>query len=161
MSLESIIIFNGIIFISFIFLSVFRWEKSKKSVFYAWKSAKKFTPILLFIFLLILIIQGVFSSKFVFEYITKIHGAVGFFSAAIIGAIAHIPLFVAVPLSAELILQDVNIGFVAALLNSLIGVHTFSIPLEIKEMGLKFALIRNGLAFIFAIFAGIIMGGVL
>ena len=158
MGVESILIFNGVIFCMLAVFSISNQSKTKRIIHVAWESAKKFTPILLFIFLIILIIQNVFTEQFYINNLSVFSGIIGYIGAAAIGAIAHIPLFVAFPIGGQLIQQGVNIGFVAALITSLISVHTFSIPLEIKEMGLKFALIRNGLAFIFAIFVGIIMG---
>ena len=57
----------------------------------------------------------------------------------------------------ELLDKGIDPGIVGGFITSLIMVHTFSIPIEIKELGFKFAITRNVLSFIFAITIGFII----
>lgn len=81
--------------------------------------------------------------------------------AAAVGSITLIPAFVAFPLVGTLI--DGGAGLVpsVAFLTTLTMVGIKTLPLEAKEFGLKFALIRSGLSFLAAIFIAFLMGGLL
>jgi len=79
-------------------------------------------------------------------------------ASAIIGSVTLIPAFVAFPLVGSFV--EIGFGIVpsVAFLTTLtmVGVATF--PLESREFGTRFAVIRNGLSFVFAIFISLIMG---
>lgn len=81
--------------------------------------------------------------------------------AAAFGTITLIPAFIAFPLIGTLAAAGVGIMPSVAFLTTLtmVGVATF--PLEKREFGLKFALTRNLLSFIFAIIIALIMGVIL
>jgi uncharacterized membrane protein YraQ (UPF0718 family) len=81
--------------------------------------------------------------------------------SAAVGAITLIPAFIAFPLVGTLIKGGVGIVTAVAFLTTLTMVGIVTIPLERREFGLKFAVVRNGLSFIFAIAIALIMGVVL
>ena len=78
--------------------------------------------------------------------------------SATIGSVTLIPAFVAFPLVGSFV--EIGIGIVPAVAFlttlTMVGIATF--PLESKEFGTKFAMIRNGLSFGFAIIIALIMG---
>lgn len=78
--------------------------------------------------------------------------------SALIGSITLIPAFVAFPLVGSLVDKGASIVPIAAFLTTLtmVGIATFS--LEKKEFGVRFALVRNSLSFIFAIAISLVMG---
>lgn len=82
-------------------------------------------------------------------------------SASFLGAITLIPAFIAFPLVGTLV--DVGVGIVpsVAFLTTLTMVGIVTFPLEKKEFGLKFTVIRNGLSLLFAIGIALSMGVVL
>ena len=82
-------------------------------------------------------------------------------SAAILGAITLVPAFIAFPLVGTLV--DVGVGVVpsVAFLTTLTMVGTVTFPLEKKEFGLKFTIVRNGLSLFFAVGIALVMGVVL
>ncbi len=77
--------------------------------------------------------------------------------AASFGTVTLIPAFIAFPLIGTLVGAGVGIMPSVAFLTTLtmVGVATF--PLEKREFGVKFALTRNMLSFVFAIIIAIIM----
>lgn len=133
-------------------------EKNKEAIQLAFKSLKQIGPLILIILTIMMFIQRFFTTSFIEKYTTELSGPLGYIGAAFLGAIVHIPLFISFPLGGELLHAGVNPGFIAVLITSLVMVHTFSIPVEIKEMGLKFAIIRNVLSLLSAIMIGIILG---
>ncbi|HKM40081.1 MAG TPA: permease [bacterium] len=77
---------------------------------------------------------------------------------ALVGCITLIPAFVAFPLAGSLITAGASIVPVVAFLTTLTMVGIVTFPLERKEFGLKFTLIRNTLSFVFAIIIALVMG---
>ncbi len=71
--------------------------------------------------------------------------------AALLGTITMIPSLIAVPLAGSLIEAGASYTTIAAFLTTLIMVGFVTLPLEIKELGIKITFWRNLLAFIFAI----------
>ena len=81
--------------------------------------------------------------------------------AAAIGSVTLIPAFVAFPLVGTLIDGGAHLVPSVAFLTTLTMVGIKTLPLEAKEFGLKFALIRSALSFIAAIFIAFLMGGLM
>lgn len=78
--------------------------------------------------------------------------------AAIVGTITIIPAFVAFPLIGSLKDSGANIITLTAFLTTLTMVGFVTFPLEVKVFGKKFALRRNFLSFVSAIFIALCMG---
>jgi len=81
--------------------------------------------------------------------------------AALFGSITLIPAFVAFPLVGSLVHAGASIVPGVAFLTTLtmVGIATF--PLEKTAFGTRFALVRNGLSFVFAIIIALVMGVIL
>ncbi len=77
---------------------------------------------------------------------------------AFVGCITLIPAFVAFPLAGSLVGAGASIVPVVAFLTTLTMVGVVTFPLEKKEFGTKFTIIRNSLSFVFAIVIALIMG---
>ncbi len=79
----------------------------------------------------------------------------GFFSDGLVGAgIGSISIgnpLVSYVLGGELLDQGVSLMAVTALLVSWVTVGSFQLPAEIQTFGARFALLRNGISFIFAL----------
>jgi len=78
--------------------------------------------------------------------------------AAFVGTITLIPAFVAFPLVGSLVNAGASIIPIVAFLTTLTMVGMVTFPLEKREFGLKFALTRNSLSFIFAVIIALLMG---
>jgi uncharacterized membrane protein YraQ (UPF0718 family) len=78
-----------------------------------------------------------------------------------VGAITLIPAFIAFPLVGTLMKGGVTIVPAVAFLTTLTMVGIVTIPLERREFGTKFAVVRNSLSFLFAIVIALVMGVIL
>ena len=85
----------------------------------------------------------------------------GFFSDGLIGAgIGSISIgnpLVSYVLGGELLDQGVSLMAVTALLVSWVTVGSIQLPAEIQTFGSRFALVRNGLSFLFAMIIAFLM----
>jgi len=81
--------------------------------------------------------------------------------SAAFGTITLIPAFIAFPLVGILLGSGVGIVSAVAFLTTLTMVGVVTFPLERREFGTKFAMLRNGLSFLFAIIIALIMGVIL
>lgn len=88
-------------------------------------------------------------------------GLFGILTAALIGSVMHIPSLIAFPLASSLLEGGAAVGTVAGFIAGLtmIGVVTF--PIEVRELGIKMTVLRNGLGFLFAVTIALLMGVIL
>ncbi len=80
---------------------------------------------------------------------------------ALLGTITLIPAFIAFPLIGTLVGAGVSMVPSVAFLTTLTMVGIVTFPLEKREFGLKFTIVRNGLSFLAAIFIALLMGVIL
>ena len=83
------------------------------------------------------------------------------FISALVGSITLIPAFVAFPLVGSLVDVGASIVPAVAFLTTLTMVGIVTFPLEKKEFGTKFVVMRNLLSFGFAIIIALLMGVVI
>ncbi|RPF48241.1 putative permease [Hydrogenoanaerobacterium saccharovorans] len=107
------------------------------------------------------LILAVLPPEQIADIIAKQNVFVATIAAAAFGTVTLIPAFIAFPLIGTLATAGVGIMPSVAFLTTLtmVGVATF--PLEKREFGIKFAVTRNALSFIFAIIIAVIMGAIL
>ncbi len=152
------LIFNAIVLIVFLVCYSADKEKSLHALRLSVRSFERIAPIFVVIIIFLIFMQGLFFGDAISAYLEGATGSAGYLLAAIAGAIVHVPPFIASPIAGQLLNSGVNPGYIAALVTSLVMVHTFSIPIEVRELGLKFALLRNLLCLVSAIVIGVIMG---
>lgn len=133
-------------------------SKTWKACLIAGKMLLKMLPGLLLIVGLVGLLLGFMPPEVIGRYLGKEAGFGGTLLAAVIGAVTFIPSIVSLPLAGSLLRSGASAMTIAAFITTLTMVGTVTAPLEIKEMGKKFTVIRNGLSFIFALFIGLIMG---
>lgn len=88
----------------------------------------------------------------------------GFFSLLVgdaLGSVAAGPPVAAYPVAASLLAGGAWPPAVAAFIVSWTLVGFVSIPFEARLFGMRFALVRNGLSFVFALVIGLLMGWML
>lgn len=95
------------------------------------------------------------------EMLSKVNAFTGTLFAALIGCVTLIPAFVAFPLVGSLIEGGAHLVPSVAFLTTLTMVGIKTLPLEAKEFGLKFTLIRSLLSFVLALLVAFIMGGLM
>lgn len=136
-------------------------KKTKQSLLGAAKSFICILPIVFIIIIFIGLLLGFVPQTQVSKIAGEHAGFWGVFLIALLGAIMHIPSLIAFPLAASLLKSGASITAAAAFITTLTMIGTITLPLEIKELGKKVALLRNGISFIIAIVIALIMGVIL
>ncbi|MCF7945927.1 MAG: permease [Spirochaetia bacterium] len=124
----------------------------------AWKMFLSMLPMLIIIILLIGLLFGFVPEEDLKSFLGDQSGPVGVLVTAVVGALLHIPALLAFPLAASLIEKGASVTVAAAFLTTLTMIGMVTLPLEIKELGKKFALMRNGLSFIAALIISYLLG---
>jgi len=136
-------------------------EKTKKAFKIAGKALLKSAPSLLTILGIVGLTLGILTP----ETISGLLGAEAGFTATIlavaIGAVTLIPSLVAFPLAGSLLRSGAAVMTISAFITTLVMVGVITAPMEIKELGKKFTLLRNGLGFVAALIIAGIMGVIL
>lgn len=80
---------------------------------------------------------------------------------ALVGCISLIPAFVAFPLAGSLMESGAGVMPIVAFITTLTMVGVVTFPLEKREFGTKFTIVRNVFSFVFAIIISLLMGVIL
>ena len=157
----TIIMIYGLLSIFLLISFIKNKEKTKKAFKIGGKALLKSAPSLLAVLGIVGLTLGVLTP----QTISKLVGAEAGFTATIfaglLGAVTLIPSLIAFPLAGSLLRSGATIMTISAFITTLVMVGLVTVPLEIKELGKKFTLLRNGLGFISALIIAGIMGVVL
>ena len=134
---------------------------AKKALIHALKGFLRILPMVIVIIIIIGLLLGVVSKETISKIVGKQAGFWGIASVALLGALLHIPSLVSFPMAAALLNKGASVTSVVVFITTLTMIGVVTLPLEIKELGKRLALWRNGLSFIIAIIIGIIMGVIL
>lgn len=85
-------------------------------------------------------------------------GFTGMLLASLIGAITLIPVMIAFPIVAELLKNGAGLTQMAVFVSALTTVGIITILVEVKYLGMKTAILRNVLAFLFSFITAYLMG---
>ncbi|MBN2440028.1 MAG: permease [Spirochaetales bacterium] len=157
MSITSIVI-NVFVLVCLLVSLLKNRSKTLKALKTGFMSLFKISPTILSIIILIGLFLTFIPKDLISKLIGQESGVPGLFTAALLGAILHIPAIVSFPLSASLIKGGASITAVAAFITTLTMIGMVTLPLEIKELGRKFALLRNGISFVIALIIAILIG---
>ncbi len=148
-----------------VILTVISLVKDKKKTMASMKKSKKMMGNMIGEILAIIFLIGLVLTLIPPESIKNVLGStstgISTVMSALVGSITLIPAFVAFPLVGSLVDVGASIVPAVAFLTTLTMVGIVTFPLEKKEFGLKFALTRNMLSFIFAIIIALTMGVIL
>lgn len=144
---------------------LFSLIKSKKktilSLKKAWKMFLNVLPQFLGILLFVGVLLAVVSAETIQEIIGAQSGIKGMILSALIGATAFVPVLIAFPVAAKLLHNGAGLMQIAVFISTLTTVGFITIPLEIKYLGKKAALLRNILAFLFSFVVAFVINEVL
>ena len=157
----TVLVINGIAIVSFLIAFSNDKEKAKKSLKIAGKSFIKMFPMVLTIILIIGLLLGFVPPHQISKFIGEQSGIGGVLLIGAVGALMHIPALLSFPLAASLLESGASVTAVAAFITTLTMIGMVTLPLEIKELGKKMALLRNGISFVIAIIIALIMGAIL
>ena len=136
-------------------------NKTVKSLVVAGKSFIEILPMVFIIVIIIGLLLGFIPPDEISRFVGEQSGLKGVLLVGVVGAFMHTPSLLSFPLAASLLEEGASVSAVAAFITTLTMIGMITLPLEIKELGKKMALLRNGLSFIIAIIIALIMGAVL
>jgi uncharacterized membrane protein YraQ (UPF0718 family) len=159
---NSTVVFINIFAVCCLIVSFFKdSEKTKQSLLVALKSFLRILPTVLIIIFFIGFLLGFVPPSEISKIIGEQSGFGGVLLVALLGALSHIPALISFPLAASLLESGASITAVAVFITTLTMIGIVTLPLEIKELGKKMALLRNGMSFIIATIIALIMGSIL
>ena len=136
-------------------------NKTMLSLKRAWKMFINVLPQ----FISILFLAGLLLAAVAPETIQYVIGAQsgfrGMLTAALLGAVTLVPVLVAFPVAARLLQNGAGVTQTAVFISTLTMVGFVTLPMEIKYLGKKAAVLRNALAFLFSFAAAFLIGALL
>lgn len=136
-------------------------EKSKKAFKVAGKALLKAAPSILVVLGIVGLILGTLTPETISSLVGAKAGFLATIVAALLGAVALIPSLIAFPLAGSLLRAGATVMTISAFITTLVMVGIVTAPLEIKILGKKFTLLRNGLGFLAALIIAGLMGMIL
>jgi uncharacterized membrane protein YraQ (UPF0718 family) len=144
---------------------IFSWlgdrQKTLAVLKVAGRAGLKMLPSVLAVVILVGLVLGLVPPETIRVYLGEGTGYWGTFLAAIAGAITLLPSLVAFPLAASLLRSGASVMTIAAFVTTLTMVGFVTAPMEVRELGLRFTLVRNGLALVAGIAIALAMGVIL
>jgi uncharacterized membrane protein YraQ (UPF0718 family) len=124
-------------------------------------SFARLLPTVLTIVVIIGLLLGFVPPETIQQFVGERSGPIGILLTAVVGSVLHIPSLVAFPLAASFLDIGASITVAAVFLTTLTMIGIVTLPLEIRELGWRFALLRNGVSFIGALLIAVLMGAIL
>jgi uncharacterized membrane protein YraQ (UPF0718 family) len=135
--------------------------KAKGAGSAAWKSFSSIAPTFLAVFALVGLIDTFIPAELIERALGSGNHLLSLLLGGALGSLAAGPPAAAFPIASTLLAGGALPAAIAAFIVSWTLVGIVSLPFEARIFGMKFALWRNGLSFIFALLIGATMGGVL
>ena len=136
-------------------------DKTRRSFLMAKNMFAKMIREILAILALIGLILALLPEEVIARYLGGDSHALSVVWGGLVGTITILPGVIAFPLAAELVAGGAHLAAVAAFITTLTMVGVATLPMEIRNFGRPFALVRNGLSFIFALAVALLMGVIL
>ena len=156
--MATIIIIYSILAVGLVASFIKSKKKTKKAFKIASKAFLKTAPSLLAVLGIVGLTLGILTPATISKLVGAEAGFLSTIIAALIGAITLIPSLVAFPLAGSLLRSGATVMTISVFITTLVMVGIVTIPMEIKILGTKFTLLRNGLGFIAALLIAALMG---
>jgi len=127
----------------------------------AWKMFLSVLPQFVAILLLVGLLLAVIKPETIQRLIGAESGFIGMLITSLLGAVTLVPVLITFPVAAELLKNGAGITQIAVFISTLTTVGIVTLPMEIKYLGKKAALLRNVLAYLFAFATAYIVGVIL
>ncbi len=136
--------------------------KDKKKTFLslkkAWTMFINVLPQFIAILLLVGLMLAVLSPETIRRILGDKTGFVGMLISSLVGAITMVPVMIAFPIVAQLLKSGAGMIQIAVFISTLTTVGMVTIPMEVKYLGKKVAILRNILAFLLSFVVAYLMG---
>ena len=133
-------------------------NKTMLSLKRAWKMFINVLPQFISILFLAGLLLAAVSPETIQYVIGAQSGFRGMLTAALLGAVTLVPVLVAFPVAARLLQNGAGVTQTAVFISTLTMVGFVTLPMEIKYLGKKAAVLRNALAFLFSFAAAFLIG---
>lgn len=133
-------------------------EKTMKAFKIAGMAFSKTAPSMLIVLGIVGLTLGILTPETISRLVGAEAGIMATLIASVLGAITLIPSLVAFPLAGSLLRAGATVMTISAFVTSLVMVGIVTAPMEMKELGKKFTLLRNGLGLLAALLIASIMG---
>ncbi len=118
-------------------------------------------PLMLLIVIVIGLIMTFLPPSAITAAVGDEAGIKGILTSTAIGAVIHVPAIIGFPIAASLLSAGASVSAAAAFITSLTMIGIVTLPIEIKELGVRFAVIRNVSALILAVCIALLVGVIL
>ncbi len=143
-------------------ISIFKdRKKTKKAFVVAGKGIRRAASSLIVMLGVVGLILGLLTPQKISSLIGAEAGFTATVTAAVIGALTLIPSLVAFPLAGSLLRASATVMTISAFITTLVMVGVVTAPMEMKILGRRFTLMRNGFGFISALLIAAVMGVIL
>ena len=133
-------------------------QKTLSALKKSWKAFEAILPQFLAVILLAALLLAVLQPSTVSALLGRGSGWVGVLLAALVGAVTLIPGFVAFPMAALLLQGGAGAMQIGAFVSTLMMVGVVTLPLEIRYLGRRLAILRNVAAFLFSFLVAWVIG---
>jgi len=157
----TVLLVNGLAVIGLLVAFYRDRERGVKSVRGGLLSFVRILPTVLTIVVIIGLLLGFVPSETIQQFVGDRSGPVGILVTGLVGSVLHIPSLVAFPLAASFLELGASITVAAVFITTLTMIGVVTLPLEIRELGWRFALLRNGVSFVGALLIAVLMGAIL
>lgn len=157
----TVLLVNGIAVLGLLVALYHDRERGISSVKRGLGSFVRILPTVLTIVVIIGLLLGFVPPETIQQFVGERSGPLGILLTAVVGSVLHIPSLVAFPLVASFLDLGASITVAAVFITTLTMIGVVTLPLEIRELGWRFALLRNGVSFIGAILIAVLMGAIL
>jgi len=140
------------------------WKDRKKtamSLKRAWRMFLQVLPQFAAVLLTVGLLLAVLNPSVIRRLIGTDSGLAGLLTAALVGSVSLVPAIIAFPIAAELLRSGAGLVQIAVFISTLTTVGLVTLPLEIRYLGKKTAVLRNLLALLFSFAAAAVTGVVL
>jgi len=156
--MATIITIYGLLIVGLIASLVKSREKTIKALRIAGKAFSKSAPSLLTVLGIVGLTLGILTPETIAKLVGSEAGFMATLIASVMGAVTLIPSLVAFPLAGSLLRSGATVMTISAFVTTLVMVGVVTAPMEIKELGRKFTLLRNGFGLIAALLIAGVMG---
>ena len=156
--MTTIIVIYGLLAVCLVASLIKSKQKTKKAFLVAGKALMKMGPSLLAIIGIVGLTLGILTPETIEKLVGAEAGFIATIVAAVIGAITLIPSLIAFPLAGSLLRSGATVMTISVFITTLVMVGVVTAPMEIKALGKKFTLLRNGLGLAAAFAIAGIMG---
>lgn len=157
----TVLIINGIAVIGLLIAFYSDRERGIESLKRGLFSFVRILPTVLTIVVIIGLLLGFVPPETLRQFVGDQSGVGGLFLTGTLGSVLHIPAIVAFPLAASFQEMGASVSIVAVFVTTLTMIGVVTLPLEVRELGWRFAALRNGLSFVGAILIAVVMGAIL